>query len=29
MYEDLCKMRNHAASGEEAMVRFMAPSFAL
>lgn len=28
MYEDLCKMRNHVASGEEAMARFMAPNFA-
>ncbi len=28
MYEDLCKMRNHAAAGEDAMVRFIAPNFA-
>ncbi len=25
LYEDLCKMRNFAASGEDSMVRFMAP----
>lgn len=29
VYEDLCKMRNHLASGEEAMARFAAPFCAL
>ena len=28
MYEDLCKIRNHAATGEDVMVRFIAPNFA-